>query len=132
ADESRTPRHSDVTYRRQHQRRRRRHCHPPAGTAGTDGRGLVLRADLRAPRWKMTIAAIIFPIMLAFAALGAEGGLWYADQHQLRNVADAAALAAGWARREGMDEEQAALDAVAGAGFNDDTDYIELNSPPVS
>ena len=41
----------------------------------------------------MIIAAIVMPVTLAFTALAVEGGLWYADHHQLRTMADTAALA---------------------------------------
>jgi hypothetical protein len=78
----------------------------------------------------MIIAALVLPVTLGIAALAVEGGVWYADHHQLRNMADAAALAAGWARRDGTDEQAAADDAVPDVGYNEETDEVFLISPP--
>jgi hypothetical protein len=78
----------------------------------------------------MILAALVLPAVLGFSALAVEGGLWYADHHQLRNLADTAAIAAGWARKEGQDEYGAAMAAVSDIGFNPDTDELEWISPP--
>src|SRR6185436_16901051 len=78
----------------------------------------------------MLIAMLTIPVTLGMAALAVEGGLWYADHHQMRNMADAAALAAGWARREGHNELDASLAAVPPVGYDASTDEIELISPP--
>jgi hypothetical protein len=78
------------------------------------------------------IAAFILPVALGFTALAVEGGLWYADQHQLRNMADTAALAAGWARKDGDDELAAAVAAVAEMGYEETIDEIIVISPPES
>lgn len=80
----------------------------------------------------MIIAVMLLPAALGFTALVAEGGLWYADHHQLRNIADAGALAAGWARREGADQFDAALAAIPDVGYNPDTDDVDVVSPPTS
>ena len=79
----------------------------------------------------MIIAFLILPAAVGFAALAVEGGLWYADHHQLRNIADAGAISAGWARKEGDDELDAALDIVVDVGYDGATDQIVLNSPPL-
>jgi len=78
----------------------------------------------------MIIVAFILPILIGFTAVAVEGGLWYADHHQLRNIADSSALAAGWARYDGIDENQAASTAATPVGFNANTDDIQVNSPP--
>ena len=80
----------------------------------------------------IVLAALALPAALGMAAIAVEGGLWYADHHQLRNMADAAALAAGWARREGKDELNASLAAIPPVGYDSDTDEIELISPPTT
>lgn len=80
----------------------------------------------------MIIAAFILPVALGFTALAVEGGLWYADQHQLRNMADTAALAAGWARKDGEDELDAAVAAIEAMGYEEDLDEIFVISPPES
>lgn len=78
----------------------------------------------------MIIAALVLPAAIGLAALAVEGGLWYADRHELRSMADAAAIAAAWARRDGEDEESAAADGLEDLGFDPDTDSIEVNSAP--
>jgi hypothetical protein len=78
------------------------------------------------------IAALILPAALGFTALAVEGGLWFADQHQLRNMVDTAALAAGWARKDGADEMDEALAAIADMGYDEDLDEIFVISPPES
>lgn len=80
----------------------------------------------------MIIVALMVPVALGFTALAVEGGLWYADHHQLRSVADAAGLAAGWARREGLDETDAAFAAVPPIGFKAAIDDLEVISPPAT
>lgn len=80
----------------------------------------------------MIIAALILPVALGFTALAVEGGLWFADQHQLRNMADTAALAAGWARKDEVDELDAAVAAVAEMGYDEDLDEVFVISPPES
>lgn len=79
----------------------------------------------------MIIAVLVLPVAIGLAALAVEGGLWYADRHELRAMADGGAMAAAWARYDEDDEEDAATDAVDDMGFNDDTDEIEVNSPPL-
>ncbi|MGE4064153.1 MAG: pilus assembly protein TadG-related protein [Rhodospirillaceae bacterium] len=78
----------------------------------------------------MIIAAFILPVALGFTALAVEGGLWYADQHQLRNMADTAALAAGWARKDEADELDAAVAAVEEMGYDAAIDEVFVISPP--
>lgn len=78
----------------------------------------------------MIIALLMLPILIGFAALAVEGGLWYSDRHDLRAMADAGAIAAAWARAEGEDEATAATEAAERLGFNDDIDAIEIASPP--
>jgi hypothetical protein len=78
------------------------------------------------------IAALILPAVLGFTALAVEGGLWYADQHQLRNMVDTAALAAGWARKDGADELEEAIASVGEMGYDADLDEIVVISPPES
>lgn len=80
----------------------------------------------------MIIAAFILPVALGFTALAVEGGLWYADHHQMRNIADTAALAAGWARYDDQDELDAAVAAVTDVGYDEGIDEIEVISPPES
>ena len=80
----------------------------------------------------MIIAALVMPIAIGFTALAVEGGLWYADHHQLRNIADTAALAAGWAYYEGSNEADAAEAAVTGEGYNTTSDSLDLVSPPTA
>lgn len=80
----------------------------------------------------MILPFLVFPALLGLTGLAVEGGLWYADRHQLRNMADSAALAAAWARRESEDEFAAAVAAAEALGFDDGTDVLELNAPPVS
>lgn len=79
----------------------------------------------------MIIAILILPVAIGLAALAVEGGLWYADRHELRAMADGGAMAAAWARYDEDDEEGAAFDAVDGLGFDDESDGIEVNSPPL-
>ena len=81
-------------------------------------------------RRPMIIAALILPAAIGFTALAVEGGVWYADRHQLRNMADAAAINAGWARKEGDDEQAAADEIVFDVGFDGDTDEVVVDSPP--
>src|SRR5437868_14049659 len=80
----------------------------------------------------MFLAALITPVMIMFTALAVEGGLWYADHHQLRNIADASALAAGWARVDGLNESSAAYQAGSGIGLSANTDDLQVYSPPAS
>lgn len=80
----------------------------------------------------MIIAILIMPVAIGLAALAVEGGVWYADRHELRAMADGGAMAAAWARYDGDDEEQAAFDAVDELNFDDDLDEIDVNSPPLS
>lgn len=80
----------------------------------------------------MIIAALVLPAALGLAALAIEGGLWYADHHTVRNIADSAVLSAGWARRDGDAEDTAAQDGADDGGFDADTDQIDFVSPPSS
>lgn len=80
----------------------------------------------------MIIAVLILPVAIGLAALAVEGGVWYADRHELRAMADGGAMAAAWARYDGDDEELAAFDAVDDLDFDDDLDEIDVNSPPLS
>lgn len=78
----------------------------------------------------MIIVLLMLPVLIGFAALAVEGGLWYADRHELRAIADAAVLAAAWARAEGENETDAAADEAEAMGLDDTMDVVELNSPP--
>lgn len=78
----------------------------------------------------MIIALLLLPVLIGFAALAVEGGLWYVDRHDLRAMADAGAMAAAWARAEGADESDAVEEAIARLGFDADMDDYDINSPP--
>lgn len=80
----------------------------------------------------MIIAALVLPAAVGLAALAIEGGLWYADHQSVRNIADSAAISAGWARRGGEAEDSAAQEGADDAGFLAATDEFELISPPSS
>ncbi|MGE5547802.1 MAG: Tad domain-containing protein [Solirubrobacterales bacterium] len=80
----------------------------------------------------MILAVLILPVAIGLVALAVEGGLWYADRHELRAIADAGVMAAAYARKDGEDEAAAALDAGPDVGFDEDTDEIEVQSPPQS
>jgi Flp pilus assembly protein TadG len=81
----------------------------------------------------MIIAALVVPVMIGFSALAVEGGLWYADHHQMRNIADAGAYAAGWARHDGTSETNAATGATASVtGYNANTDTVVIHMPPIA
>lgn len=80
----------------------------------------------------MIIAILVLPLTIGLVALAVEGGLWYADRHEMRALADAGAMAAAWARYDEDDEELAAIDAVDALGFDDASDEMEVNSPPLA
>lgn len=83
-------------------------------------------------RRQVIIPVLLVPMAIGLAALAAEAGLWFADRHELRAMADAAAMAAGWARRESEDIEDAALAAAETLGFDDDIDDLDVEEPPTS
>ena len=80
----------------------------------------------------MILPALVFPVLVGFAGLAVEGGLWYADRHQLRTMADSASLAGAWARRENEDAFDAAVAAAEALGFDASTDELVLNAPPLT
>jgi len=82
----------------------------------------------------MIIAVLMLPVAFGFAALAVEGGLWYSDQHSLRNMADSAALAASWTARDdvGDDPEDFANEAAEVLGLDADMDSVVVNNPPSS
>lgn len=80
----------------------------------------------------MILPVLVLPVLIGLTGLAVEGGLWYADRHQLRAMADSAALAAAWARRENEDEFAAAVAAAEALGFDGGTDELELNAPPLA
>ena len=57
-----------------------------ARAIGSDGSGAVLIK-----------AALTLPVLLGFAGLGIDTGLWYYDQRRMQTAADAAAMAAAYA-----------------------------------
>lgn len=78
------------------------------------------------------LPVLILPLLIGLTGLAVEGGLWYADRHQLRAMADSAAIAATWARRDSEDEFSAAVAAADALGFDGGTDELVLNAPPLT
>lgn len=78
--------------------------------------------------------ALVSPILIGFAALGAEATLWLAMQRKLQHIADVAALAAA-ARAESTTRialiETAARESAVQSGYQWN-DPIGVNIPPVS
>ena len=82
------------------------------------------------------ITALLLPVLVGFASLGTEVGLWYFDHQKMQGAADAAAYSAGLAYSLGNTAGyQIEAKAVAAQyGFVDGTSgaTVTVNQPPAS
>lgn len=79
--------------------------------------------------------AVLAPVLIGFAALGVDTGVWYKTQLQAQTAADSAALSAAYeiasSRRNNV--STAALRSAADNGFTSaNGTVIAVNSPPTS
>src|SRR5215471_12447037 len=66
-----------------------------------------LRRDRRGAT--ILLVAIAFPVLIGFAALGVETGLWYAIKRQDQSAADAAALAGAYEVAAGQKDGESSV-----------------------
>ncbi|MFQ5922877.1 MAG: pilus assembly protein TadG-related protein [Anaerolineales bacterium] len=71
-------------------------------------------------------------VLLAFTALAIDGGRIYLERSRAQNTADASALAAAYAKTQGQELVNAALDLAYQNGFDNDgtTNTVTVNNPP--
>lgn len=70
----------------------------------------------------LTLAAISMTAVMGFTSMGLDIAMWYSEKRATQNIADAAAIAATYARQEGGDEAEMLAAALAEAIRNG---YIE-------
>jgi hypothetical protein len=80
----------------------------------------------------LVIIALALAGLAAIVGLVVDGGNVFSDRRKAQNAADAAALAAAYARIRGQDMVVAATVSAAENGYNSDgvTNVVELYSPP--
>lgn len=84
----------------------------------------------------LATTAVAMPVMMGFAAIGVEVGLWYADRRDLQTAADAAALSGAFERVRGNPAglQDAARREARRNGFNigAPANQIAVNNPPLA
>lgn len=91
-----------------------------------------LKADERGTN--LTLFALSLPVLLGFAGLGTESGLWYLAHQSLQNAADTAALSAAAANISGGSPLVQAKAVTADLGIVHGTAgaVVTVNLPPTS
>jgi hypothetical protein len=83
----------------------------------------------------LVYTAILLPVVLGFAGLSTDVGLWYMNKRVLQSSADAAAVSGALEIKRGGTSSEAILAATNSAGENGYTaggDTITINNPPTS
>lgn len=79
--------------------------------------------------------ALMLPVIIGFAGLGIDAGLWYKDRRSMQTATDAAAVSAAIERTYGANSAEmlsiATIEATRN-GFDSSIDTITVNSPPTS
>jgi hypothetical protein len=80
------------------------------------------------------LAAILLTVVLGFAGLGVEVGLWQLERRTMQGAADAAASSGAHALLNGQDPAEQARAVAASYGYSDGVEgvVIQVNVPPVS
>lgn len=80
------------------------------------------------------IVGLLTPVVLGFAALGVEAGMWFAAKRELQTAADAAAIAAAMELAAGGDIDTVEVAAETDAARNGVAapDAVVVNTPPES
>jgi hypothetical protein len=80
------------------------------------------------------LVGMLTPVVLGFAALGVEAGMWFAAKRSLQTAADAAAVSAAMELSSGLSEADVIAAAEADAARNGVTaaDQVTVNNPPLS
>lgn len=79
--------------------------------------------------------ALMLPLIIGFAGLGIDAGLWYKDHRSMQTAADAAAVSAAIERTFGATSAEMLSTATTEAtrnGFDASADTISVNNPPTS
>lgn len=85
----------------------------------------------------MVTYALMLPVVLGFAGLGVETGIWYNSKRNVQTQADAAALSGAFERRRGNQAysivSASALREAVRNGFDSSTpNTIAVNNPPLT
>ncbi|MCK5444626.1 MAG: hypothetical protein KAI73_03330 [Rhodospirillaceae bacterium] len=79
--------------------------------------------------------ALMLPVIIGFAGLGIDAGLWYKDRRSMQTATDAAAVSAAIERTYGANSAEilsiATIEATRN-GFDSSIDTITVNNPPAS
>lgn len=80
------------------------------------------------------VVALLLTVLLGFAGLGIEVGLWQLEKRRMQGAADAAASSAAQAVMKGENEGQQARAIAASFGFQNGIDgvTVAVNRPPLS
>ena len=108
---------------------------PSAPQAPLVDRKLALRFTRNDSGATAVMAALTAPLLLAFAALGAEGGYAYFKRAKLQSVADASALSAAAAKGAQGDAILEATAVAASLGYQTDSAgvvAVQVENPPLS
>jgi len=78
------------------------------------------------------LTALLMPVLLGFAGLGVEIGIWYFERRAMQGTADTAAFSAATAYAEGMNWKSEGLAVAAQGGFAQGTNGVQVafNVPP--
>ena len=60
----------------------------------------------------LPVAALMMPVIIGFAGLGVDAGMWMMGQRSLQSAADAAAISAAYENLNGVDDEDLLADAA--------------------
>jgi hypothetical protein len=83
----------------------------------------------------LAVTAVAMPVLVGFAGLGVEVGIWYVDKRDLQTAADASALSGAFERVRGNPtglQAAAELEATRNGFTQGSPNTIAVNNPPTS